>query len=255
MKKLLPFALLMIAAVPAMAATEFENAQFQECLKQAERDPQTAIATAIRWASQKPSYLAKACHGIALAAEGQYTPALDMLSEAAQAAEAAKDQRAAGFWAQAGNAAYAEGLPDSALIALDKAIALGGSGGGLPEKERGDVEVDRALVLVSLGREANAVEALANARALAPENGMAWLLSATLSRRTGNLEQAYEQIKTAAALLPKDAAVALEAGNIASAAGDEATARTQWEQVIRIAPDSAQAKTAKARLAEGTPTP
>ena len=35
---------------------------------------------------------------------------------------------------------------------------------------------------------------------------------------------------TTAALLPRDAAVALEAGNIAIAAGDEGAARKQWEQ-------------------------
>jgi tetratricopeptide (TPR) repeat protein len=90
---------------------------------------------------------------------------------------------------------------------------------------------------------------LATARQLAPENGAAWLLSATLARRLNKLPDALVFIQTAAALLPIDPAVALEAGNIAIAAGDDNTARTQWEQAIKIAPNSRQAVTARAQLA------
>jgi predicted TPR repeat methyltransferase len=50
-------------------------------------------------------------------------------------------------------------------------------------------------------------------------------------------------------LLPSDPAVALEAGNIAITAGDDNTARKQWEQVIKIGPNSRQAVTATAQLA------
>jgi predicted negative regulator of RcsB-dependent stress response len=52
--------------------------------------------------------------------------------------------------------------------------------------------------------------------------------------------------------------VALEAGNIAIAAGDDDTARKQWEQAIKIGPNSRQAVTAKtqlAALAAATPAP
>ena len=74
----------------------------------------------------------------------------------------------------------------------------------------------------------DAAKALANARTLHPENGTAWLLSATLARRMEKLPDAISYIQTAASLLPRDPAVALEAGNIAIAAGDEAAARKQW---------------------------
>jgi predicted TPR repeat methyltransferase len=63
------------------------------------------------------------------------------------------------------------------------------------------------------------------------------------------LADALSYIQTTAALLPRDAAVALEAGNIAIAAGDEAAARKQWQQSIAIAPNSRQAATATAQLA------
>ena len=108
---------------------------------------------------------------------------------------------------------------------------------------------DRARALVALNRPADAEAALTTARKLSPENGTAWLLSATLARRMNKLPDALSYIQTTAALLPRDAAVALEAGNIAIAAGDEAAARKQWQQSIAIAPNSRQAATAKAQLA------
>jgi tetratricopeptide (TPR) repeat protein len=155
------------------------------------------------------------------------------------------DARAARFWAQAGNAALAADTPDAALAALDKALAAQ----TLESAERADSEVDRARALVALNRPADAEAALTTARKLSPENGTAWLLSATLARRMNKLSDALSYIQTTAALLPRDAAVALEAGNIAIAAGDEAAARKQWEQSIAIAPNSRQAATAKAQLA------
>jgi tetratricopeptide (TPR) repeat protein len=112
--------------------------------------------------------------------------------------------------------------------------------------------------LVALGKNADGEAALATARRLAPENGAAWLLSATLARRLNKLPDALAFIQTAAALLPSDPAVALEAGNIAVAAGDDNTARAQWEQAIKIAPNSRQAVTATAQLAAlaaATPAP
>ena len=72
------------------------------------------------------------------------------------------------------------------------------------------------------------------------------------------LPDALAFIQTAAAVLPSDPAVALEAGNIAIAAGDDDTARKQWEQTIKIAPNSRQATTARAQLAAlaaATPAP
>jgi predicted TPR repeat methyltransferase len=69
------------------------------------------------------------------------------------------------------------------------------------------------------------------------------------------LPDAVSYIQTAASLLPRDPAVALEAGNIAIAAGDEAAARKQWEQVVTIAPASRQANSAQAQLAALSATP
>ena len=219
--------------------------QFEECITLARTDPASAVMQAGEWVQEKGDYLATACHALALANDFRFAEAAPLFIDAAQGADANADKRAARFWAQAGNAAIAADLPDEALVSLDNAL----KSSSLGNPERADIEVDRARTLVALNREADAVAALADARRHSPENATAWLLSATLARRMNKLPDALGFIQTAATLSPRDPAVALEAGNIAAAAGDYASARKQWEQVIAIAPDSRQATTAQKQLA------
>ena len=245
MSKFLPILLLCAAPAIAQPLPTLDEVQFQECLKLASKDPASAVSDASLWAQKKGGYLARACHGFALATDFKFDLAVPILTEAATMAQEKGDPRAARFWAQAGNAAIAAGQPDVAVDALAKALASK----GLNNAERADSEVDRARALVALGKSAEGEAALATARQLAPENGSAWLLSATLARRLNKLPDALTYIQTSAALRPRDPAVALEAGNIAIVAGDDANARKQWEQTIVIAPDSRQAVSAKAQLA------
>lgn len=228
-----------------------DEVQFSECLKQAVTDAPSAVTRASEWAQKGGGYLARACHGYALATDFKFDLAVPLLTEAAQGAEAKKDGRAARFWAQAGNAAIAVGEMDVALDSLNRALAAT----ALVAAERADIEIDRARALVILNQNAEAEAALTTARGLASENATAWLLSATLARRENKLPDALGFIQTAAALAPRDPAVALEAGNIAIAAGDDASARKQWEQVLAIAPNSRQATSAKAQLAALGPSP
>ena len=245
MLKLVSSLLFIAAPASAQPLSTLNEVQFDECIKLAGTDPASAVTEASLWTQQGGGYLARACHGYALATDFKFDLAIPILTEAAKLAEEQGDARAARFWAQAGNAALAADTPDAALAALDKALASQ----TLESTERADSEVDRARALVALRRPADAEAALTTARKLSPENGTAWLLSATLARRMNKLPDALSYIQTTAALLPRDAAVALEAGNIAIAAGDEATARKQWEQSIAIAPNSRQAASATAQLA------
>lgn len=247
---ILPLLLLQTATQPLPTLNEV---QFSECLTLARTDAASAVTDASLWAQQGGGYLARACQGFALATDFKFDLALPVLTEAAKGAEEKGDPRAARFWAQAGNAAIVEGEPQLALDALTQAL----KSETLSPHERADGEVDRARALVALNQNENAEKALASARELSPENGTAWLLSATLSRRLNKLPDALAYIQTAAALAPRDAAVALEAGNIAIAAGDDAVARKQWEQAIAIAPDSRQAISAQKQIAAlgGGPTP
>ena len=144
-----------------------------------------------------------------------------------------------------GTARAALGRAGDAVADLTKALA----GGTLQRTSRGDALIGRARAYVAGGQVEPAATDLAEARRIMPNDPTAWLLSATLARRTNDLAGAQQFIQTAAALSPSNAAVALEAGNIAVAAGAYDIAREQWLQTIRISPQSAQADTAR-RLIE-----
>ena len=251
---LLPFIFLQATApIADRSLPTLNELRFEECITLARNDPPSAIMQASEWLQETGDYLATACHALALGNEFRFAEAAPLFIEAARGADTSADKRAARFWAQAGNAAIAADMPGDALTSLDNAL----KSTSVDNLERANIEVDRARTLVALNRETDAVTALADARRHSPENAMAWLLSATLARRMNSLPDALGHIQTAAVLSPRDPAVALEAGNIAAAAGDDASARKQWEQVIVIAPDSRQATTAQKQLAAlgNTPAP
>jgi Flp pilus assembly protein TadD len=162
--------------------------------------------------------------------------------------EAADARFKARMGALAGSALLAQDKPAEALAALEIAQTLAVSDAALG----GEIAQERAVALVALKREADAGAALAEARRLAPGDAHAWLLSATLARRQGDLAAAQTQIERAARLDPRDPAIGLEAGVIAALRGQDAAARKSFESVIAAAPESEQAAAAKAYLAQLT---
>jgi Flp pilus assembly protein TadD len=88
------------------------------------------------------------------------------------------------------------------------------------------------------------------ARAALPYNSQAWLLSATLARRLGALDDAQKFIEQAALLKPTDPEIGLEAGVIAVLSGRDDAARKSWDSVIEMAPESQFAETAGSYLTQ-----
>jgi len=150
--------------------------------------------------------------------------------------------------AMAGNAQLVSGDAAAALLSLDGAV-VDARAAGVPAL-LGGIAVDRARALVALGKPQEAVSALAEARASQPGDAQTWLLSATLSRRLGDLAQAQSQIEAAAKLAPTDPDIGLEAGAIAVLSGHEDAARKSWDSVVAAAPASEAANRARAYLAQ-----
>jgi tetratricopeptide (TPR) repeat protein len=221
------------------------------CLEAARTDPATAIGEASEWAEglggADASY-PRQCLGFAYTALLRWEAAEAAFLAARDAALPTDAFRRAQLGAMAANAALAEGRAAAALAILDVAArdALAAGDAGL----RAMTEVDRARAQVLAGDEAGAEATLASARALDAQNGLAWLLSATLARRLGKLDEAQSFIETAAALDPADPETALEAGVIAMLAGREDAAAASWNSVIAVAPGSPQAATARGYLAQ-----
>jgi tetratricopeptide (TPR) repeat protein len=223
-----------------------DDLRAQECAGLVAADPASAIINASEWQRAKGGHLADACLASAFAAQGKFAEASSQFKSAAQAAASAGDRLAASYWAQAGNAAIAASQPYDAILFLKEALNYP----ALSKAERANILIDRARAYVAANQPDSAKADLSEVRRIAPDNAAGWLLSATLARRMTALADAQNFIITAASLSPSDASVALEAGNIAVTAGAYTAAQQQWQQVIRIAPGSTQAKVAKGLLAQ-----
>lgn len=256
----MPFFLLPFLLLQSNTIEDANEARFEACLDLAIDDAASGVVSANEWLIEGGTYFARHCLGFAYARQGRWDAAESAFVEAAEAAQLASDLRAANLWTQAGNAALAGGSPARALGYFDSALTQGTLDGLL----LGETHLDKARALVAMDREDEARAEFAQVHALVPEDPLGWLLSATLARRKGDLETAVSDIGIAAKLAPRDADVALEAGNIAILGGDEAGARKNWALAIDVAPDSAAAKAARANLDQlgaeevddgGTPEP
>lgn len=221
------------------------------CLAAATQDPDAALDTANAWLREaKGSAQAepRLCLGWAYTTQQRWDDAERDFVTGRDIAAASDHLLRARLGAMAGNSALAADAADRALPLLDGAHADALASGD--SHLAGDIAIDRARALVLLKRDADAATALAEARSASPDNAFGWLLSATLSRRLGQLSQAQAQIATAAQLQPTDPEIGLEAGVIALLAGHAAAAAKSWQSVIAAAPDSASATTARGYLAQ-----
>lgn len=243
------------AATPATAAPARDDgkvpvpakfaAPFQACLDQAMESPDAGVAFAQKWRIEGGSFYARHCMGFAYARAERWTPAIVAFEQAAEEAERSGEMvEAARLWAQAGNAAMANGDLPKARSDFDAALAR-----GLPDGlEKGEVHLDRARALVALDDMKAARDSLDIALTQAPKDPLAWLLSATLARRTGDMRLAQAHIARAVQLSPDDASVALEEGNIAVLTDHEDVARAAWGRAVKLAPTAAAGKAAADNL-------
>ncbi len=227
--------LLLALQAAALPATE-------SCAALAASDPLAAE----RRATMDRSATGRACLGLALSGQQRFAQAAPAFEEAARVSELARDGAAARYWALAGNAWLAGQNAEKSRAALNAALAAG----TLTGLERGEAALDRARALVALGDTDAARADLDLALKDAADDPLAWLLSATLARRTGDLGRARADIAQALRRSADDAQVQLEAGNIAAASGDEAGARAAWTEAARIAPDRPAGQSAARALTQ-----
>jgi tetratricopeptide (TPR) repeat protein len=218
--------------------------RFDRCVDLAESDPRAAEDEAARWQREGGGFLSHQCLGIAYANQTRWTAAAAEFEAAARGGEIAKDKRSANYWAQAGNAWLAGGEAMKARGALNAALGSG----TLQGMQRGEANLDRARAFVASGNLVDARPDLDRALVDAAADPLAWLLSATLARRTSDLPRAKKDIAEAIKLAGDDPSVQLEAGNIAAALGDEAGAKAAWNSAAKLKPDSEAARNARNAL-------
>ena len=236
---------LLLAADPVVAIPSADQAKFEACAALATTQPITALDQAGAWRVSGGGLLARHCEALAYVAQKRWIPAATAFEAAARDADNRADGRGANLWVQAGNAALAGGDAARAKTGFDAAIVRGQAAG----LDLGEIHLDRARARFALNDKKGARDDLDMALKLAPADPLAWLLSATLARQSGDLDRAIADIEEAQKRSPDDAQVALEAGNIAIVSGSEPAARVAWEAAVRAAPDTAAGKSAAAALA------
>lgn len=220
-----------------------------DCLSLARNDPAAAVSFVderLSAATGLDIAHLRHCRGVALSALERFEEAADEFAAAREAARPEDLVYRARLGAMAGNAALAAGDSEGALGAFDRATADAGGKGSLA----GEIALDSARALVALGRDEEAAQALAAARAALPFDSVAWLLSATLSRRTGDLAAAQTQIEKAVTLDPRNGSIGLEAGVIAVLSGRQEAARKSWQSVVEAGSESPEAEIARGYLAQ-----
>jgi tetratricopeptide (TPR) repeat protein len=226
--------------------TPAADARYKSCLQLATSDPKAAENEAESYRLTGGGAKARECLGLAYAQEERWREAATAFESAAHDADTAKDKLAARYWAEAGNAWLAANEPVKAHAALDAALAPGTLAG----QEKGEALLDRSRALVAAGEAKNARTDLDAALDNAPDDPLAWLLSATLARRMGDLPRAKGDIAEALRRSSDDASVQLEAGNIAAMDGNADGAKAAWLQAIKLAPGSPMAASARQALTQ-----
>ncbi|MCR2832427.1 tetratricopeptide repeat protein [Parerythrobacter lacustris] len=129
-------------------------------------------------------------------------------------------------------------------LAIEDALAAG------DPVTAGQIAADQAIVEVGAGDVPSASRTLEAARERTPQSAQVWLLSATLARRQGALEQAQGFVERAADIDAFDPEIGLEAGVIAVLSGRYSAAKASFESVIALPNAGAHGETAKGYLAQ-----
>ncbi|MGB7408993.1 MAG: hypothetical protein WA908_10845 [Pontixanthobacter sp.] len=226
------------------------------CLLRAEDDPTAAVMEASDRAG-RTSGLAKGqalhCLGLAQSELARWRDAADRFVAARDTVPADNIEYRARLGAMAGAALLTADDPMAALAALDTARDASQAVGFRPLT--GEIALDRARAFVALQDNVQAAEALAEARRLIPESRRAWLLSAVLARRNGDLADAQSYIMQARTLAPRNAEVLLESGVIAVLSGNDELAANEWNAVLALPDQPEAAQTARSyidQLSEAT---
>jgi predicted Zn-dependent protease len=241
--------LALLFAAPALAEAPLDPAldrqRYDGCVRALDSAPAKSLEFAQGWQARGGGLPARHCEALALLRLDRPADAARALEAGAEAARAAKAPQLADFEGQAGNAWFLAADLPRAEAAFTRAIAAAGE--FAPQRAAG-LHIDRARVRAEAANLSGARADLDQALLLHRDDPVAWMLSAALARRQGDLGRASIEIARASTLAPADPDIMFEQGNIAAANGDLAAAMRVWEMVTRAAPGSPAAELAKKAL-------
>lgn len=227
------------AASPSAAEQAAADEAYDRCMALALADPQQGVAAARAWRADGGGDAAAHCEAMARLQAGDAEGAATLLEQLGQRAFAPADVRAS-LLAQAGQIWLEAGDLDRAYGAATQALVL--------RPDDPDMLTDRAVIAASSGRFEEAIEDLTRVIDLRPARAEPYVLRASAWRQLGQAALARDDIARALAREPMNQEAWLESGFLKQAANDQAGARRDWEQTVRIAPDTATAALAARNL-------
>lgn len=246
-----PILLALAAAAPVSGPVDTPDNRYKACAALVRTAPERAAQQAESWLRGGGGILAGQCLGLARSALQRWPEAAQAFQAAAREADAKQDRGRADLWVQAGNSWLAAGDAANARAAFNAALAAN----LLSAELKGEVHLDRARAGIHLNDPAGARVDIDKGLELVPGDPFAWYLSAALARRENNLPKAREHIAKAVSLAPDDAAIALEAGNIAGVSGEPEAAKALYARAARLGPDTEAGRSARAALAANGEAP
>jgi tetratricopeptide (TPR) repeat protein len=229
-----------VTAAPAALALGDPAAEHDQCVAEAEKDPEAALIRARQWSRQGGGPDADHCAAMALYDLRRYPEAAQAFDGAARATAAASPILAAQIFDQAGQAWLVANEPQSARTEFDAAIRL--------SPDDPDLRIDRAEALAALGQYWKAVDDLNRASDLAPKRAEIYAYRAAAYRALNELTMARADIARNLRLAPDNPVGLLERGNIRRLDGDLVGARRDWLEVTRIARGTPEAAAAAQNL-------
>ena len=240
------FALFAAAAhAPTHAQTRAQTRQSpaSHCLQSINANPAAAMAEAEALYEAGNTIDSRQCLGVALVAQGEAPRGARILEDLAQDIAPKRDVSTTTkglVWSDAGRAwLEADDLP-KALTAFDAAVKL------MPAD--GELRVDRAVALGGARRFWDAIDDLTAAIGDGIETSEVYLLRATAWREVGTTELAMDDINRAAKITPDDPNVLLERARLRALTNDAAGAQQDFLAVMKVAPATPAALSAKHEL-------
>ncbi len=217
-----------------------QDAEYAACMDMARKKPDAAIGRAKKWWESGGNFGPRHCLAIALVAKESYVQAAKLLEDLAEDAKEEILPLKADLCNQAGQAYWLAGMSDQALGFYDKAVLL--------KPREPDFLFDRAVARDEAGKHFEAIDDLNLAIEIAPDRPEAWLYRANAYRHVNSLDLALEDANRAVALSSRSPEALLERATIKSLRKDEAGARADLQSIVKLAPNSIQAKEAAKRL-------
>jgi tetratricopeptide (TPR) repeat protein len=211
--------------------------RYRRCMALAENRPVEGYDTAIAWRQKGGGDPARHCIAAALMRLGQYSAAAAEFEDLATDLTARPSELRASLWGQAGLARLMADQSERAFDALTRAVEL--------RPGNVDFRIDRAIALVAQKRLWEAIDDLNTALEVEPDRAESLVLRASVYRKVGGAALAREDLNRALQIDRENPEALLERGLLSRAANDRNGARRDWLRVVRLAPGTAIAASAR----------